>query len=200
MARTHEHIEKWVIPADKDQWEVVRAADAYLRVRIGLKTNCHAAVYDQRGSISEDGLDKCHVEWQRESSPLKSVVIFYGDTTDSLSAQLHAKDLDNGLASGLWKPNLEVTVRGDDAAEVRGIAQEAVEKAKGGFDAPRMRLPQLEQAAHAHVERPTLVGLSEKIAAPTSGFTKVMNHPWVYSTGTALIAGLVILALTIWLT
>ena len=200
MARTHERIEKWDIPADKDQWEVVRAADAYLRVRIGLNTNCHAAVYDQRGSINEDSLHKCYVEWRQESSPLKSVVIFYGDSTDSLSAQLHAKDLDNELASGLWKPTLEVTVRGNDAAEVRGIAQEAAEKAKAGLLAPRIEVPQVELAAHAHVERPTLAGISEDIGAPSSGFTKVMNHPWVYSTGAALIAGLVILALTIWLT
>jgi len=200
MARTHERIERWEIPADKDQWEAVRAADAYLRVRIGVNKNCGATVYDQRGSISEDSLHKCYVEWQQESTPLKSVVIFYESTTDDLSAQLHAKDLDKRPDSGLWKPTLEVTVRGSDSAEVRGIAQEAAEKAEQGIVLPRIEVPEVELAAHGHVERPTLPDLSEHIAAPTSGLGKFMNHPWVYSTGAAIIAGLVILALTIWLT
>lgn len=200
MARTHECIEKWAIPDDKDLWEVVCAVDAYLRGRIGLDTHCHAAVFDQRGSIFEDSLHKCHVEWQRESSPLKSVVVSYGHMTDGLSAQILARGLNNGPATGLESPTLEVTVRGHDAAEVRGIAQEAVETAQRGFDVPHIELPQLELAARAHVEGPRLASPSENTATPSSRFTKVMNHPWVYSTGAALIAGLVLLALTIWLT
>lgn len=89
---------------------------------------------------------------------------------------------------------------GSDPAEVRGIAQEAAEKAEQGIVVPLVEVPEVKLAAHAHVERPTLPDLSENIAVPTSGLSKFMNHPWVYSTGAAIIAGLVILALTIWLT
>jgi hypothetical protein len=99
--------------------------------------------YDQRGSINEDSLHQCYVEWQQESRSLKSVVVFYGDTTDNLSAQLHAKDLDNEPVSGPWKPTLEVTVRGSDPAEVRGIAQEAAEKAEQGIVVPLVEVPEV---------------------------------------------------------
>src|SRR5664279_1081838 len=78
MARTHQRIERWDLPADGDQWEAIRAADAYLRRRLGVGKKCHAGVFDARGQIYENDLHMAYEEWQQESSPLRGVVVSYG--------------------------------------------------------------------------------------------------------------------------
>lgn len=204
MARTHERIETWDIPADRDQWESIRAADAYLRLQIGLREKCHAAVFDERGQIFEDDLFKAYTEWQKDPSMLKSVVISYADTTKPLSAQLHAKDLQQPPEADLFKPTLEVTVRGTDPAEVHGTAQEAVHKAKQGLAVPKIEVPKIEMRKvdlPESVERPPASDIPFADLAPQpSRASQVINHPWMIATGSALIAGLIILILTLWLT
>lgn len=80
MGRTHESVEQWEFPEGTNVWEAVRAADAYVRLRVGLDKSYQAGVFDGRGHIFEDDLHKAYAGWQEQSSPLKSVVVSYGDT------------------------------------------------------------------------------------------------------------------------
>lgn len=198
MTRTHERIEKWDIPADKDHWDVIRAADAYLRVRLGLGKKCHAGVFDARGSISEDTLHKSFKRWQEESKPLKGVVVSYGNTTDALHAQLHGKDLDREPENEWWHPVLEVTVRGEDPAEVRGIAEEAIEKAQQGIVMSRIEVPEVHLAKQPR--QALLPDVSEHMAQPASRFRTVVNHQWVVGIGVTVIGTVIGTLLILWIT
>lgn len=194
MARSHENTETWKIPSDKDQWESIRAADAYLRIRVGLKRRTNAMVFDERGNISEDTLHKCYEEWREESSPLKSVVCFYGDSTDPLSAQLHAKDLDHDpdVESAWLIPTIDVRVRGEDAAEVRGIALEAIEKAQQGIVVPPIPVPDIDLAAGGHHVRPAQPDVSPHLASPPSRLSVITSHQWFVGIVTGLIVAAIV--------
>lgn len=198
MARTHERVERWDIPPETDHWDSIRAADAYLRLRIGLDEEYTAAVYDERGQIFEDDLFKAYKEWQKDPSTLKSVVILYGHTARPLSAQLVAKDLQHPAVGGTWKPSLDVTVKGTDVAEVHGIAQEAVRKAKRGLEMPKIEVP--EVALPMAPTRAEIPDVSEHVALTPSRLNVVVNHPYAVQIIGGLIVGLILLTLTLWLT
>lgn len=193
MARTHQRIERWDLPADRDQWEAIRAADDYLRRRLGVGKRCHAGVFDARGQIFENDLHLAYEEWQQESSPLKSVVVSYGDSTEDLYAQLHAKDLDRPAENDWWTPKLEVTVNGTDAAEVRGIAQEAIEKAEQGIVMPRIEVTDLQSGTPQPRGVQPMANPFEQLGggSPTLA-SRIFNHPWAVGIGTGLVVALVV--------
>jgi len=197
VVRTHERIETWDLPVANDRWESIRAADAYLRLRIGLSERYQAAVFDERGHIFEVDLHKAYTEWQKEPSTLKSVLLSYADTTRPLSAQLHAKDLDH--ASGdIFKPLLEVRVKGADAAEVRGVAQEAIEKAKQGLVVPRIDVPQATLAGTPR--QAVMPDLTADVARSPSRVSTVMNHQWVIGLGVTVIGSVIATLIVLWIT
>ncbi len=173
MGRTHESVEQWEFAEGTNVWEAVRAADAYMRLRVGLGKSCHAAVFDGRGHIFEDDLNKAYAGWQEQSSPLKSVVVSYGDTTDNLRAQLHAMNLDDEPDDSVCRPRLKVTVNGADAAAVRGIALEAIEHAQKRLITPSIQVPEIvtpEQPRHAAINN---------VPGYLSWLRTIINHPWV---------------------
>lgn len=189
MGRTHESVERWEFPEGTNVWEATSAADAYVRLRVGLDKRCHAGVFDGRGNIFEDDLQKAYTGWQEQSSPLKSVVVSYGDTTDDLYAQLHAMDLDEPDDS-VWRPRLKVTVNGADAAEVRGIALEAIEHAQKGLTMPSIEGPEIVTP-----EQPRRTSTS-KVPEHASRVRTIINNPWVLlivgTTTATVIAGLIL--------
>ena len=132
-------------------------------------------------------------EWQQESSPLKSVVVSYGDSTEDLYAQLHAKDLDRPAENDWWTPKLEVTVNGTDAAEVRGIAQEAIEKAEQGIVMPRIEVTDLQSGTPQPRGVQPMANPFEKLGggSPTLA-SRIFNHPWAVGIGTGLVVALVV--------
>jgi hypothetical protein len=198
MARRHERIERWELPDDNDRWQSIRAADAYLRVRVGLNAKYRAAVFDKRGHIFENDLIKAYKEWQKDPSTLKSVLLQYGDSGDPLDVQLHAKDLDRSADESFLKPTIEVTVKGADAAEVHGLAQESIHKAKQAPVVPKVEVPQANLAtppAHAAV----MPHLTDHIARQPSRLSAAMNHPYAVQIVGGLIATLLATFLILWL-
>lgn len=200
MARTHEQVENWDFPAGTDYWNSIRAADAYLRVRLGLGQRCHVAVFDSRGYISEDTLSKAYREWENERNPLLSVLISYRDsTTEHLYAALHAQNLNNESDASFSRPLLSITVYGADAAEVRGVGLEAMDKAKRGVVVPIVDVPDI---APPTVVRPEpLPDLTERLtseraasvhSAQPGRIHQVLNNSWVIGIGVTVIAGLVL--------
>ena len=176
MARTHEQDELWEIPAGTDQWEAIRAADAYLRVRIGLSKWGKAAVFDDRGHIFESTLAEAYREWEKERNPLKGVIISYGDRTEGLYAELQAQDLQHEPGAIVLRPYLRITVNGNDAAEVRGIGLEAMDKAKRGIVMPVVEIPSVEDLITTPVVRAEpLPDVSEYLASGPSLWQKFLN-------------------------
>lgn len=158
--------ESWEIPDGTDQWAAIRAADAYLRVRLGLGKRCHAGVFDERGHIFEPTLTAAHREWEKERAPLKSVVISYGNTTEDLYANLEAENLLESPDAILLRPRIRIAVNGIDAAEVRGIGLEAMDKAKRGILIPTVEIPEIDTLTPPHVAPAApLPNLSEYLAS-----------------------------------
>lgn len=193
MGRTHESVEQWKFSEGTNVWEAVRAADAYLRLRVGLDKSCQAGVFDDRGRIFEDDLYKAYAGWQEQSSPLKSVVVSYGATTNNLHARLHAMNLDAESDDRVWSPRLEVTVNGADAAAVRGIALEAIEHAQRGLITPSIEISEISEIVRPERPRPAATSKAPEHASLVS---KIINHPWVLLiVGTiiaSVIAGLIL--------
>lgn len=190
MGRTHESVEQWEFPEGTNVWEAVRAADAYVRLRVGLDKSYQAGVFDGRGRIFEDDLNKAYAGWQEQSSPLKGVVVSYGDTTENLHARVHAMNLDAESDDSVWRPRLEVTVNGADAAAVRGIALEAIEHAQRGLITPSIEVSEIVRP-----ERPPSAAIS-KAPEHVSRVRTIVHHPWVLGIAgmiiAAVIAGLIL--------
>lgn len=202
MARTFEQIESWDFPADTDHWNAIRAADAYMRVRLGLGRRCHAGVFDTRGQIFEKTLTDAYREWEKEQNPLTSVVISYGDSTEDLYAQLHAQDLQEESDAMIMRPRLRITVNGIDAAEVRGIGMEAMDKAKRGIVMPVVEIPDVDSLVPTQVVRADpLPDVGEYLASESTPsrwdrVVHVLRDPWVVT----IVGGVIVVLIAALLT
>jgi hypothetical protein len=188
VPREHNWTEKWPVPENLDVWDMLLALDAYLREQVTGTWSNRSTIWDTRGTVSADSLAEAYEEWVSDPTKgtLRHLNAQYGEPS-GLRADWHLHGLEDGRSG-----SLDLTVNGVDPALVRGIGQEALVRAERGgrvSAAPKV-------AATAEVKAP------EPAPAPASATTPApwYNHAWTVALVTGLVAAVVGVLLTVWLT
>lgn len=182
-------------------WEVVdlqQGEDAWpLMLRLDQNLAAHVAQYEMRQTVEVD--DKGGTSTFQTVAAAKK-------ERDALSRhelrriQLHARE-DRGSRSVIAiadrlegpQPTIVVQVWGQPEAEVVGLGRVLVDEVRAMVrpsSAPEVRPEPSANVVDAPVAQPE--------ESPRG--RRILNHPWVIATGSAVLAGLIVLAITLYVT
>jgi hypothetical protein len=194
------------VEIDPDRaWVVFDLADAVARSALNGDIQSEVTITDDRGEFTSGDVHSARVHWEKDRRPVSRMRIWYGVTQrDATRPHIYCDNLDSGVPK-LVPPNLNVHVTSAVFEEAERLAKRiiAVADAKApekeqepglaGDPGNRVALPSSDSVSPSP-------SLATPPAQPQPWWTRALNHQYSVQIIGGIIAGVVLLAITLALT